>query len=457
MAKELTYIYSDGTLITFKSLGPKHAAVITYGETLSEEIVKGQTFQGQFSFSADFDLLAETLMLSYNGNRLNSGLEETTLVKIDSPPFFPPLSSQSPPDPQPTSTSNFSGISNEKGEFKVEPIPSLPAPEGDSITVRITADGFIPKEVPVSKGDGSIKDSLGNISLTPEKEQLEIEKAKLTTPTKKELEEVSKKRKDTSYFAQKKLIRSKREIIDTLIPFITGLLQQFGISQLEDLLKQNQQEILNRLLRDFKCPQRKKILKIIKQKNKITRQLNRTLDVIVSTESILSGNSKLILGFQGVLTVAENIPPPYNPTPPGTLKKLRETVSFLQAINNSLLALLKSFKNILNKCINLLDMLDKLIAQCSEGVIDNEVIKKELVDTTLSVSLDSFPVVTRFNGFKIEVETIESPTNLERRRAIAKNSQGVVMLTGEPSYSSIDQILIEELIFYITQNDLKAD
>ena len=31
------------------------------------------------------------------------------------------------------------------------------------------------------------------------------------------------------------------------------------------------------------------------------------------------------------------------------------------------------------------------------------------------------------------------------------------MLQGEPSFSSNDQILIDELIFHIEQNDLKAD
>ena len=31
------------------------------------------------------------------------------------------------------------------------------------------------------------------------------------------------------------------------------------------------------------------------------------------------------------------------------------------------------------------------------------------------------------------------------------------MLQGEPSFSSNDQILIDELVFYIEQNDLKSD
>ena len=46
---------------------------------------------------------------------------------------------------------------------------------------------------------------------------------------------------------------------------------------------------------------------------------------------------------------------------------------------------------------------------------------------------------------------------LKRRKAVARNKQGVIMLEGEPSFSSIDQILIDELVFYIQQNDLKAE
>ena len=44
-----------------------------------------------------------------------------------------------------------------------------------------------------------------------------------------------------------------------------------------------------------------------------------------------------------------------------------------------------------------------------------------------------------------------------RRRAIAKNSQGITILQGEPSFSAEDQILLDELAFYIVQNNLKAD
>ena len=55
----------------------------------------------------------------------------------------------------------------------------------------------------------------------------------------------------------------------------------------------------------------------------------------------------------------------------------------------------------------------------------------------------------------VEVEKTSNP--LKRKRAIAKNTNGVIALKGEWSFSSVDQILIDELVFYIQVNDLKAN
>jgi hypothetical protein len=54
------------------------------------------------------------------------------------------------------------------------------------------------------------------------------------------------------------------------------------------------------------------------------------------------------------------------------------------------------------------------------------------------------------------VKTIK-PDIVIKLPSFSKNKQDIIMLTGEWSYSSIDQILIDELVFYIQQKDLKAD
>ena len=55
----------------------------------------------------------------------------------------------------------------------------------------------------------------------------------------------------------------------------------------------------------------------------------------------------------------------------------------------------------------------------------------------------------------VETETTDKP--LKRRRATATNKQNVVMLRGEWSFSSIDQILIDECIEFCKQNNLNYE
>ena len=48
-------------------------------------------------------------------------------------------------------------------------------------------------------------------------------------------------------------------------------------------------------------------------------------------------------------------------------------------------------------------------------------------------------------------------SQLKRRQAIARNKAGVIMLRGDISFASNDQILIDQLVYYIKANNLKAD
>ena len=57
----------------------------------------------------------------------------------------------------------------------------------------------------------------------------------------------------------------------------------------------------------------------------------------------------------------------------------------------------------------------------------------------------------------MDIETEKTEKTLKRKRAIAKDPGGVTVLKGEWSFSSVDQILIDELVFYIESNNLKAD
>jgi hypothetical protein len=97
--------------------------------------------------------------------------------------------------------------------------------------------------------------------------------------------------------------------------------------------------------------------------------------------------------------------------------------------------------------------------ECSEDVLDLEEINRELLLITNNTTDElETPIVKNLNGFTFDVMTDNSNPvgTLKRRFAIAKNKRGVIQLRGESSFSASDQVLIDELIFYIQQNDLKA-
>ena len=130
----------------------------------------------------------------------------------------------------------------------------------------------------------------------------------------------------------------------------------------------------------------------------------------------------------------------------------------------STFVILSILRTTLGTILEYLNIVDTLIQGCAQEMTasgttqleENLQISKELTALTRQQSNQLSPVVTNINGFEMGVETEENTTNLKRRRAIARNKQGVVMLKGEWSFSSIDQILIDELVYYIEQNDLKA-
>ena len=121
-----------------------------------------------------------------------------------------------------------------------------------------------------------------------------------------------------------------------------------------------------------------------------------------------------------------------------------------------ILAILNLLKEVLSQVLDFLNLLDLLTQFCYPNT-EQDQISRELTALTQQQAQQTSPVVTNVNGFEMGVITEVTDKPLKRRRAIARNKSGVVMLQGEWSFSSIDQILIDELVFYIQQNNLKPN
>ena len=218
--------------------------------------------------------------------------------------------------------------------------------------------------------------------------------------------------------------------------------------------------------------------KVIALKNKLTKQLNNIYKgieqiekFIAIPEKVISTSEKAIPPIQTVIDVVGFIPStPVTPNPTSPIviaqkgiNKLKDLITVSKAKIGGGTFQLNFLKEELQKVLTLLDMLDLIIELCTKEIgagdeaLTQVKVSNELIASTQNQSNQLSPVVTNVNGFDMKVETEITVDPLKRRRAVAKNTQGVVVLKGEYSYSSNDQILIDELVFYIQQNDLKAE
>ena len=339
-------------------------------------------------------------------------------------------------------------------------------PESGSLSMTVNAPGFQFVEPALYKGDNTLKTDLGVIQLQPLIPSLTQEKLSSSQLSRAQIEELSKGNKGADYFAQERLSNQIGTIKSTLIPSILTMIAGFGLTQVSNI----KPEQFTKYLEQANCPTQPELTALINRKNKLVRQLNNTLKLIDNTTKALGITGGIIEGLDIAFNILKNLPIPTSTGIPGVpglptnvilaiqdnKDRLDKLIGKLRNINTSTLSILVLLRQVLLQALQLLNLLDQLVEKCYPDA-EQERVALELTALTNTQSQQLSPVVTDVNGFTMGVETEVTDKPLKRRRAIATNKQGVVMLKGEFSFSSIDQILIDELVFYIQQNNLKAD
>ena len=243
-------------------------------------------------------------------------------------------------------------------------------------------------------------------------------------------------------------------------------------------------EIKNSMGDGLTCPVNiSELNKVIELKNKLTKQLNNlqksidsittamgVMDTTISTTKAAIPIAQLAIEAVAFIPSTSTTPIPVGPIliAKDAIKALDDLIDTTSPKLEGSTFQLDFIKSEIERVVDLLSLVDLITSLCAEELSsddddgDNskiaiqESVSKELLKSTQEQSNQLSPVVTNVNGFEIEVITVESSLDLKRRQAVAYNSQRVEMLKGDPSFSSNDQILINDLIFYIKQNKLKA-
>ena len=366
--------------------------------------------------------------------------------------------------------SNSEIRTDDQGNFEIKvKCPIIPANQRCLVNIALlfSKSGFIPENKPLLNGDRTIKSDLQASSLTNIQEAAKVV-AKTYDDT---IDQVQNLVNQIALSGVEKIISGKKKSINKLqrivkqklLPLCTGLLIAFGISKLS---QKNQKT----------CPSPTALEGVIRRRNLVVRQLNQIYRAIAINTTLAVAFNVLAKVFEKSRLSIDKLPFPQAIGGPGPIglvfAQLYSTTSQLQKIDD-LLEELESQQKELNKsiltallfliggvtiCLLLLKEIDKMSQDCAEGEIDLETIDNELLALTQESEEEGNPIINELNGFILSVETdnINVVGSLRRRFAVGKNAEGLTLLKGESSFSSNDQILIDELVFYIQQNDLKA-
>ena len=218
------------------------------------------------------------------------------------------------------------------------------------------------------------------------------------------------------------------------------------------------------------CPTKDQLKRAAKKRNSIVKQLNQIYIMVIVNVGLAVLFNYLAIQLRGIRGQITSLSFPVS-VPPGV------------GVPQSLLSILQNVKDILqnladeNKKLNIqliialiffvaamiilsmiLKTVDSLIFECAQ---EEDIELEELnpaIQNLAKETEDNIVTPNKIAGFTIEVIELDK-NNIgkhKRRQAVGKNDQGVILIRGDQSFSASDSVLINELIFYIRANDLKA-
>tara|TARA_B100000780_G_scaffold253787_1_gene201545 strand:- start:342 stop:1940 length:1599 start_codon:yes stop_codon:yes gene_type:complete len=340
---------------------------------------------------------------------------------------------------------------------------------------NFTKAGYNKANTSSIKGDKTLKTTASVVNLDSKEKSKSQDLSRVGTLDEKNIKALNKGGVKNPPNISKLIHAQVKIIVNRLIPVIIGMLAKLGITQIDKWLDGT--NTLDNT--DTNCPEDSEEIKsLIRKRNRLVRQLNNIYRVVDTAVKGLGILATLISIFKTILNIFKYMPLPTTlglpPGPQGGVilsasygkitryiekfDDIRGKIDLIEKLTLTVLSALVLLRIYLLQSLQLLKILDNKLDQCAQGLdIEQEEIDNELTELLIAEEEDGNPVVIDVNGFTMGVEVSKTKVgSLNRRFATASDAQGVVLLKGEPSFSASDQILIDELVFYIQSNNLKA-
>lgn len=237
------------------------------------------------------------------------------------------------------------------------------------------------------------------------------------------------------------------------------------------LVVQVQKSVLN-IIKKFatECPNQKELEKILKIRNTLLGHISSLNQRVQKFNQVATTIETTITATKLLIKIITSIPVPTAIIPP-QVGGLGVPVSLLTKYSNALIKLNKTLDKLIDESIAIKDTvaliepplrttaerlraIDIVIQDCAAG--------KELADLSAIVNAAQPKENTGsegtpddrylYKGYKLEIiQDKDAPRIAPRRYAVAKDKRGIIMLKGQPSFSSSVDILLDEIKFRIDQ------
>lgn len=259
------------------------------------------------------------------------------------------------------------------------------------------------------------------------------------------------------------IINNAQKLIKKLIPSIINIADETGIVNIgqENMVMPNS------------CLSPDKLRSIMDLRNNLINTLNSTSNLIktlskpINTLSNVVNTTSVILDTTNKARIAANVALSFVPVTPGaapaginTLKDITETLyPKIQLTKNSINSISEALtyaNDIIYKLNNLIKIIDLYMLRC--GVNSNDLISTNNYINEINNQYEqkNINVERIYKGFTLDiVEENFSPT-VNRRKAVALNPQGIVLLQTPLSFTSTPDVLIEQIKLIIDNNNLEV-
>lgn len=254
------------------------------------------------------------------------------------------------------------------------------------------------------------------------------------------------------------LFNQNKKISNNLIPNIYDILIVFGITNLDNIINGITTAAVE--VPD-KCPDENKLIELIKKRNNIASSLNVIYQSVDTLNNTFIGLGAITSTAELLVNLLYSVPLPLTFSTLGvtnlssnSVQDLKQKISKYKNLSLGASYVLTMIAQNLKRSNLLITEIDRLIVSCSkEKNISFTKINKEINkltnDTTLKEIKDN---QITYKGFTLDILTEEN-SDFPRRYAVAKDRKGVIVIKGNPSFTSNVEVLIEEIKFIIdTQN-----